>query len=176
MGGFRKWTKAELEQREKDQHNPEWLAWLADMDAGLETFFAVDVRDMPVEPFTAAGLDHAEQALLHRFSSSDSLLDVKNAGMVDRFHRYLGETFIKSGFEGRWMNVRITSGRGTGVFFDRRGFEPVVREPFTDSYLEVVMLALAAVERRTGHEWSWVYRNAEEDYAEWVDNGRPNIS
>ncbi|MGW6702083.1 hypothetical protein [Nocardia sp. NPDC055049] len=145
------------------------------MDAALETFFAVDVPDMSVEPFTAAGLDHAERALVDRFSSVEPLLAVDNAGVVDRFQRFLGETFIRSGLGGHWKNVRITDD-DTDVVFRRRGFEPVVCHPFTPAFLDVGSLVLGAVEARTFHEWSWVYGNCVVDYGNWVAEGRPSIS
>ncbi|MFJ2666242.1 hypothetical protein ACIO14_18015 [Nocardia fluminea] len=175
MGRVRKVSKARLRQREKDQSAVEWLEWLAGMDAALGTFFAVDVPDMPVEPFTAAGLDHAERALMDKFSSAEMLLAIENAGVADRFQRFLGEAFIRSGFGGRWLNVRITDD-DTDVFFRRRGFEPVICQPFTSAFLDVGSLVLGAVEVRTGHEWSWVYGNCVVDYEDWVAEGRPKIS
>ncbi|MEC3955808.1 hypothetical protein VMT65_22435 [Nocardia sp. CDC153] len=175
MGSYRKLSKARLRQREKDQHDPRWLAWLAEMDGALETFFSVDVPDMPADPFTAAGLTHAEQSLMARFSSADPLLEPENAEVADRFQRYLGETFIRSGFEGRWMNVRISDDRDTNVFFDRRGFEPVVSEPFNAVFIDVVSLILTAAHRRTGEEWTWVYGHSANDYAVWVAKGRPEL-
>ncbi|MFE5475155.1 hypothetical protein ACFQ9R_05595 [Nocardia sp. NPDC056541] len=151
------------------------MEWLAEMDAALETFFAADVPDMPVEPFTAAGLDHAERALTDRFSTAEPLLEIDNAGVTDRFQRFLGETFIRSGFGGRWMNVRIIDD-DSDVFFCRRGFEPVIHQPFTPAFLDVGSLVLGAVQARTAHEWSWVYGNCVKDYESWVAEGQPNTS
>lgn len=175
MGRVRKVSRARLRQREKDQGVPELLQWLAGMDAALETFFAVDVPDMPAEPFTAAGLDHAERALMARFSSAETLLAIGNAEVVDRFQRFLGETFIRSGFGGRWVNVRITDD-DTDVLFCRRGFEPVICHRFTPAFLDVGSLVLGAAEGRTVHEWSWVYGNCAVDHEDWVARGRPKIS
>lgn len=172
MGSFRKLTKAQQRQRDKDQQNPAWLAWLAEMDDALETFLAVDVPDMPADPFTAAGLAHAEQVLMTMFPSAGSWLEPENAAIVDRFQRYVGETFIRSGFEGRWMNVRVTEGRISSVFFDRRGFAPVVLEPFRTVFIDLMSMLAIAVDRRTGKEWMRVYGYSEQGYAEWVAKGR----
>jgi hypothetical protein len=175
MGSYRKLSKARLRQREKDQQDPAWLAWLAEMDNALDTFFAVDVPDMPADPFTAAGLAHAEQALMAMFESVDVLLDPENAAVVDRFQRYVGEVFIRSGFEGHWMNVRVTAGGDADVFFDRRRIAPVVSEPFDEVFIDVVMMLGMATHRRTGTEWTWVYGHSADDYAEWVAQGRPAL-
>ncbi|WP_405134011.1 hypothetical protein [Nocardia sp. NBC_01388] len=167
-------SKARLRQREQDQQDPAWLAWLAEMDGALETFFAVDVPGMPTDPFTAAGLAHAEQALMAMFESADPLLEPENAAVADRFQRYVGETFVRS-FESRWMNVRISENRDTDVFFGRRGFEPVVIRPFQDSFVDVVSMVLTAAHIRTGEEWTWIYGNSVEDHAEWLSRGRPPL-
>lgn len=85
MGSVRKLSKARLRQREKDQQDPAWLAWLAEMDESLETFLAVDVPDMPADPFTTAGLAHAERSLMAMFPSADALLEPESYEVVDRF-------------------------------------------------------------------------------------------
>ncbi|WP_297613648.1 hypothetical protein [Nocardia sp.] len=167
-------SRAALRQREKDQHDPAWLTWLSEMDGALETYFAVDAPDMPGDPFTAVGLAHAERVFMAMFSAVDPLFEPEHAAVVDRFQRYVGETFVRS-FDGRWMNVRISESRDTDVFFDRRGFEPVVLTPFQDSFIDVVSMVLTAVHCRAGGEWAWIYGNSAQDYAEWRAPGQPRI-
>ncbi|MEV0771720.1 hypothetical protein [Nocardia salmonicida] len=142
------------------------------MDAALEIFFAVDMPDMPDDPFSMEGVTRTEQAAMARFSSAEAVLEPENATVADRFHRYIGEAFVRS-FEGRWMNVQVTGEPGEDRSFHGRGFSPVVREPFTESYTDVASMLFMAVCRRTGHEWSSIYAYSEEDHAAWqADAGR----
>ncbi|TCK00552.1 hypothetical protein [Nocardia alba] len=171
MGSYRKATKAELRRREVDQRDPAWLAWLAEMDPALETFFAEDVTDMPSDPFSADGVATAELAAIARFSSVEAVLAPENAAAADRFQRYFGEAFVRS-FEGRWMNVRVAASASLDVFFDRRGCSPVVRCPFAEFYVDTLSQLLGAVHYRNGEEWTWVYGHSVNDYAEWQVGGR----
>lgn len=171
MGGYRKLNKAELRQRAADQLNPEWLAWRMGMDEPLQRFFTVDVPDMPADPFSSAGLAHAEHALIAMFASADPLLELENAAVADRFQRYVGEAFARS-FEGQWMNVRVSDDPDSGVFFDRRGFAPAVYRPFNGAFVDVVSMVLMAAHRRTGQEWTFVYGHSASDHVKWVAKGR----
>jgi hypothetical protein len=45
MGSIRKLTQAELQQHERNQQAPEFLEWLAGMDADLERFLTEGVAE-----------------------------------------------------------------------------------------------------------------------------------
>lgn len=169
MGGDRPYTAAELRQREKNQQNPAWLAWLGGMDDALERFLTVDVADMPTDPWSMDGLGHAEQAALIIFPSMDSVLAPENRELADRFQRFIGETYVRR-FEGEWMNVPGNSDHMA------RGFEPAVRQPFSDMYLTVVTQLTAAMHRRSGNQWARVYSRSAATYAEWQAGGRLPLS
>ncbi|MGK8485439.1 hypothetical protein [Nocardia asiatica] len=104
MGRDVAYTEAERRQMDADQHDPRWLAWLADMDAGLERFFTETVPGMPDDPWSADGLRHAEARALELFPSREAVGLPENRDTADGFHRYLGEVFRRA-FEGRWYNV-----------------------------------------------------------------------
>lgn len=143
MGGDRAHTSTELRQREKDQQHPAWLAWLSAMPDALDEFLSKDVPGMPTDPWSADGLQYAEQAALRIFPTFDAVLDPENRGSADRFQRYVGEVFVRC-FEGEWLNVPAAKD------YLGRGFDPVVRRPFNDLYLTVLSQLTSAMDRRTG--------------------------
>lgn len=168
MGGDRPYTTAELRQREKDQQDPAWLAWLDAMPDALDEFLTVDVPDMPADPWTAEGLLHAEQASLAYFPSMKSVDEPSNRARADRTSRYLGEVFRRN-FEGTWRNVPELY----GIY---EGFTPAVEEPYVEHYLDVVTMLTASLDSRTGRDWATVFGYAQEDHADWVAAGRPDIA
>ncbi|MEU8901298.1 hypothetical protein AB0C65_35895 [Nocardia sp. NPDC048505] len=104
MGSVRKWTKAEHDRHEADQHSTEWLEWVAPQrfTEQLNRFFAETVPDMPEDPYTVEGLDHAEAAWLELRpvgAPTPSELDV-----LDQFIRYIGETYRRT-LGGEWVNL-----------------------------------------------------------------------
>lgn len=168
MSGDQPYTAAGLRQREKDQQDPAWLAWLAAMPDALDEFLTVDVPDMPADPWSAEGLLHAEHASLVHFPSMESVGAPSSRARADRTIRYLGEVFRRN-FEGKWCNVPELYGA-------YGGFTPAVEEPYVELYLEVVAMLTATLDRRTGREWAGVFGYAQEDHADWVAAGRPDLA
>ncbi|WP_024805633.1 hypothetical protein [Nocardia sp. BMG51109] len=170
MGDFRPYTDAELEQQERDQQDPKWLEWVQPerMNAQIDKFLNETVPDMPDNPWSAEGLDHAERAALAIFPDINATKKPENRDVADQFHRYIGEVFRRS-FEGSWYNVPDSDDRG-------HGFEPAIRLPYTDIYSEVISNLTVAVHRKTGKEWSWIFDRNKESYAEWVQGGRLPLS
>lgn len=166
MGRDREYTKAELAQQAKDQQDPRWLAWLADMDTQLGKFFTDTVPDMPANPWTAEGLAHAEAAALTIFPESGAEDLPENRDVSDQFHRFIGETFRRN-FEGEWRNVPSLGG-GQPL----HGFGPVVLEPYVEMYLDVIPIFSTALFRRSGNELSFVFERSADRYRSWVDGGR----
>ncbi|MGV9680053.1 hypothetical protein ACWDSJ_32635 [Nocardia sp. NPDC003482] len=170
MGDFRPYTKAELEQIERDQQDPKWLEWISSelMESQLRTFLTETLPDMPGNPWSAEGLDRAERAALERFTSITNVDLPQNSGIADQFTRFIGEVFVRN-FEGEWFNVPDYHG-------DRySGFGPVVREDWTEAYLDVANLITAAVHRKIGTYWSGIFARSEQTYKSWVRAGRPPL-
>ncbi|MGY1945011.1 hypothetical protein [Nocardia asiatica] len=170
MGRDVAYTEAERRQMDADQHDPRWLAWLADMDAGLERFFTETAPGMPDDPWSADGLRHAEARALELFPTFESVSLPESRAIADEFHRYLGEVFRRR-FEGHWYNVPSHDDRQ-----HTRGYGPVVDLPFTDVYFTVISQLTAAMDRRTGHFWARTFERMQTAHREWVDAGRPPLS
>ncbi|MGX1762636.1 hypothetical protein ACWIG5_38085, partial [Streptomyces lydicus] len=129
MGDFRPYTKAELEQIERDQHDPKWLDWVAPekMNTEIDAFLNETVPDMPGDPWSAQGLDRVEQFLLDRFSDMDAVDRTESWGVADQCSRYIGEVFRRN-FEGEWFNVPDFG----GVRYP--GIGPVIRNQRAGAY------------------------------------------
>ncbi|AKU16597.1 hypothetical protein [Luteipulveratus mongoliensis] len=160
MGRFEEYTQAELEQRERDQKDPAFRAWLGQMDDELKVFFEQDVPDMPADPWTAEGLKHAERAAISYFWAQD--LDWPER--EERFARYLGEVFVRN-FEGSWRWIAMRPQKSPGK-------EPVVRQPATPNYLVVRRHVKAALSERSGEKWARLFGRAQSNYDAWVEAGR----
>ncbi|MFI7004274.1 hypothetical protein [Nocardia sp. NPDC050175] len=171
MGDFRPYTKAELEQIERDQHDPQWLAWLDSekMNAQIDAFLNETVPDMPDNPWTAEGLDRVERDMLERFSDMDDVDRAENWVVADQFSRFIGEVFRRN-FEGRWFNAPSMGG---ARYPD---FGPVIRHEWVDAYLDVGNLITATVHRKWGDNLSTIFANSSESYREWVSAGRPTLT
>lgn len=126
-------------------------AWLAMNDYLMDgEFLAGDVPDMPDDPYTEEGLRAAEAEMLRRFSSIDDALAPDNREMFDKFIRFLGRTFVNAiGF--RWTNKPVGRNDGTAYI--------AVERPDIDTQLSIPRLVTTAVDRRTGDEWAFVFRN-----------------
>lgn len=164
------YTKLDLKRQAREQQQPEYLKWLAGMDAAIEHFLSHDVPEMPADPWSAEGLRVAEQAALRAFPSMDAVDAPENAELADRFRRYLGEVWVRK-FEGRWVNVPA----GRQDYYGGT-FEPAIAAPDNPNYLFVVPRLNSAVHDRTGVSWSDIYRYSEVDYSKWVLAGRPDIN
>lgn len=170
IGGGRLYTKAELARRDRDQHDSRWLDWVGRMTEQIDRFLNETVPDMPENPWSAEGLGHAEQALLNLFPASGDEFGPENQQIVDRFARFLGEAFRRN-FEGEWFNDPACDDEQRS-----RGFGPVIREGYNPEYLDVVPLVSMAIYRRTGTEWSRIFGHSQRRYAQWVKDGRPEVS
>lgn len=131
-----------------------FAAWLAMNDYLLDCeFLAGDVPGMPEDPYTEDGLRIAEANALSRFADSDEALAPDNREMYDKFVRFIGEVFVRS-LGGEWTNK---------PFVDDGSAYLGVRFPWRDESLTVPTLFTSALHRRTGEQWAFVYRNAQED-------------
>lgn len=131
-----------------------FAAWLEMNDYLLDAeFLTFDVDRMPTQPYSAAGLDVAEADLLRRFDGLDALR--ADRAMFDKFIRFVGEAFVV-GLGFRWTN-RPAGGD------DGRPYLAVEHPKLTGGQIEVPTTVTSAVARRSGTEWSFVYRNMAED-------------
>jgi hypothetical protein len=129
-------------------------AWLAMNDYLVdEDFLVFDVEDMPEDPFTEEGLNVAEAEAIRRFPDPATALAEENREQSDKFIRFIGETFVR-GLGGEWTDDAQdgTDRAFIGVRFD--GLERIVAPP---------TLFTAALARRRGGEWAFVYHQAAKD-------------
>ncbi|MGV9680734.1 hypothetical protein ACWDSJ_36150 [Nocardia sp. NPDC003482] len=171
MGDLRPYTTAELEQIARDQQDPKWLEWVADelMEAQLRKFFTETVPNMPENPWSAEGLDRAESEILARFATMDDVDRPENRDVADQFTRFIGEVFRRN-FEGGWYNVPGMSGERYP------DFGPVIRDEWTDAYLDTANLVTATVHRQWRDFLSGIFFNSQRTYQEWVAAGRPPMN
>lgn len=155
--------KSEEQQRrfEEAQQDEQFQSWVAMNEPMLELEFDDDVPDLPDRPWDDRALDIAEAAALKRFASPEDTFSDGNTAAAWRFVRFIGETFVES-FEGTWVNLPASKGQRQRVG---------VELPFRTMYLEPISLLTSAMGRRTGVEWSTVYRYAAEDYAAYREGG-----
>jgi hypothetical protein len=126
-----------------------FAAWLA-MNEYLveEDFLVFDIDAMPDDPYTEDGLRVVEAAALERFPDVDSALAPENREAFDKFVRYLGTAFVQ-GLGGQWTNKPLTD--------DGRAFIGV-RFPWVETPLNIPTMITAAITRRSGDEWAFVWR------------------
>ena len=127
-----------------------FAAWLAMNDYLVDEDFLVnDVDGMPDDPFTADGLRVAEAEALRRFDSPEDALAPQNRELYDKFVRFLGEAIIR-GVGGEWTNRPLVD--------DGKAYLGL-RFPWRKETLTVPTLFTAALARRTGEEWAFVFTN-----------------
>lgn len=137
-----------------DRRDEGFASWLAMNDYLLDCeLLAGDVPGMPDDPYTEEGLRVAEADALRRFSSVAELVAPTNRDMLDKFVRYVGQTFVR-GLGGQWTNrPLVDTGRAyVGISF-----------PWREHTLEIPTLVTSAIARRTGDRWARVYTMAQED-------------
>lgn len=118
-----------------------------------EDFLVFDVSGMPDDPFSEDGLRVAEAEALRRFADSEEALAPANRELFDKFVRFVGEAFVR-GIGGEWTNRPYVD--------DGRAYLGL-RFPWTEYTLTMPTLVTAALARRTGEEWAFVYRCQLED-------------
>jgi hypothetical protein len=127
-----------------------FASWLAMNEYLVEDDFLVnDVDGMPGDPFSEEGLRVAEAEALRRFDDADQALAPENRELYDKFVRFIGEAIIR-GVGGEWTNRPLVD--------DGKAYLGI-RFPWRKETLTIPMLFTAALARRTGEEWAFVYRN-----------------
>jgi hypothetical protein len=126
-----------------------FAAWLAMNDYLVEEDFLVnDVPDMPTDPYTEEGVRAAEAEALRRFRDADDALAPQNRELYDKFVRFLGEAIIH-GVGGEWTDRPMVD--------DGKAYLGI-RFPWREETLTIPTLVTAALNRRTGEEWAFVFR------------------
>lgn len=127
-----------------------FASWLAMNEYLVEDDFLVnDVDGMPDNPFSEEGLRVAEAEALRRFGDADQALAPENREVYDKFLRFIGEAIIR-GVGGEWTNRPLVD--------DGKAYLGL-RFPWRRETLTIPTLFTAALGRRTGEEWAFVYRS-----------------
>jgi hypothetical protein len=127
-----------------------FASWLAMNEYLVEDDFLVnDVDAMPDNPFSEEGLRVAEAEALRRFDDAEQALAPENRELYDKFVRFIGEAIIR-GIGGEWTNRPLVD--------DGKAYLGL-RFPWRKETLTIPTLFTAALSRRTGEEWAFVYRN-----------------
>jgi hypothetical protein len=176
MGSIRKMTKAQLRQRDLDQENPEFLAWVARMDEEIAQFFAEDAPEIAAleDPWTREGLRLAVLAARRLFPRGVSIFAPEHCARADRFIRFFGELY-RHRFGGRWANV-------PGNTLREVEFYPVYTGPVPIGYIELDNQLIGAfqlmISKRTpAHpdgQPVWVLDNMTRNWERWIEVGRPD--
>ncbi len=176
MGSIRKMTKAELRQRDRDQENPAFLAWVARMDAELEVFFAEDAPEVAAldDPWTREGLRLATLAARRQFSDYKPIFSPEHRPRAERFMRFFGELY-RHQFGGRWANVPGNTTREVEFF---PVFEGPVPIGYLDPEAQVIGAFVLMIGKRTpAHpdgQPVWVLDNMTRRVERWIEVGRPD--
>ncbi|MEV0766225.1 hypothetical protein [Nocardia sp. NPDC050435] len=152
MGSVRKWTKAEQERHEADQHSVEWLEWVAPQrfTEQLNRFFTETVPDMPEDPYTVEGLDAAEAAQLRLWPAADG--SEPDQEVLDQFIRYIGETYRRT-LGGEWINLAQWSSHVPRL----RTLHPIIRADYSELGIVPAQSVAIADEERTGRAYREFY-------------------
>ncbi|WP_280311700.1 hypothetical protein [Nocardia abscessus] len=172
---IRKMSKAELEQHERNQHAPDYLAWLADTESALATFFTEDAPEIAAleDPWSREGLRLLGENMRARFGELPEQDPYAERDVTDRYRRYLGEVYCST-IESQWHNVP-DNGPGDPMW-------PVLTVPFQMLYLDpcdqLYGAFVKSTKKRTVHPdgmIAWVFGNLKEEYEDWVSAGKPDL-
>ena len=137
------------------------------MELGEEPFDEI-IPGLPIrDPFSDEGIVAAETAFLHTFADGRAL--DADWHLMMRFVRYLGQAYVEK-LECRWVwqpNIKPWGLSSPAIEFPWPG---------TDMLLPLVPVMNAAVERRRGDGWIFVFRNNRKRYQEWVEQGRTGFA
>lgn len=136
----------------------EFLAWVDMNDAVLALELDDVVADLPSKPWGEAALRVAEAAALERFGSYTECFTTGHWEASWLFVRFIGQVFI-DGCDGSWVNIPAQGKQRAQV---------AVRVPGMAGLVEPITMLTAAMHRRTGEEWSSVFRYAQQDHAAYL--------
>ncbi|MGY1946534.1 hypothetical protein [Nocardia asiatica] len=170
-------TKAELRQRDLDQENPAFLAWVARMDEEIDRFFAEDAPEIAAledRRWTREGLRLAVLAARRLFPEPRESGLLERSARADRFVRFIGELYLHR-FGGRWVNVPTNAHREVD-------FYPVAQCPVPIGYLapepQFVGSFVTQISKRVpAHpdgQPVWVLDNLTRSFERWIEVGRPD--
>lgn len=148
-----------------------WSAWLAEMDTGLSEFFAtpagIDIAALD-DPWTTAGFALLERHVKTEYETLATLRDPVHRPAVDRYVRYVGETYRRR-CEGEWINSPQAE---PGEIL------PAIRLPWMLVPLNPRNQVGSAFSRLPGRppqgQLAAVLDTMTSEYTSWVDLGRPS--
>lgn len=146
------------------QQDPGFKAWVQTIELGVElgeiTFEDI-IPDLPIDMFSDEGIIAAERALLNRYEDLRALKDDPDQGWA--FMKYLGQAYVEK-LECRWVYQPKVKG-----YWDEEG--PAIECPWpTSTLFPMLPCVTAAVIRREGDGWIYVFRNNRQDYLEWKES------
>ncbi|TDZ77533.1 hypothetical protein DE4585_04928 [Mycobacteroides salmoniphilum] len=146
----------------KAQQNTKFRSWLDMQDAVMAIEFRPEVSGMM---YTKESLEVVEAKILSLYDSFQEAWDAKNVHTTMRFVYYIGETY-RRGLEGVWAALpKFGGGEDDNT--------PVVDFPFRETLFKPMESVQVSLVRRTGSEMAGLYPNAQRDFQEWVEAGRP---
>ncbi|WP_280185473.1 MULTISPECIES: hypothetical protein [Nocardia] len=169
-------TQADLRQRDLDQEDPAFVAWVARMDTEIERFFGEDAPEVAAlkDPWTREGMRLAVLAARRAFPEPRESGWLERSARADRFVRFFGELY-RHRFGGRWANV-------PGNTLREVEFYPVYAGPVPIGYIELDNQLIGAfqlmISKRTpAHpdgQPVWVLDNMTRSFERWIEVGRPD--
>ncbi|WP_043735857.1 hypothetical protein [Nocardia asiatica] len=168
MGGIYK-------KADQQQHAPEFLAWLADAESALATFFADDAPEIGAlsDRWSREGLKVLGTNMRARFGDAPKSRSFADPEVLDRYRRYLGEVYCRT-LDAQWRNVPENH-PGEAMW-------PVLMLPFQRLYLDPIDQLNGAFTKTTKRmtvdpdgEMAWAYGKARSEHADWVSAGKPDL-
>ncbi|WP_063043312.1 hypothetical protein [Nocardia pseudovaccinii] len=136
-------------------HSDPWERWLRTRQWHLETFFSQDVPEMPSHIYSLDGLRRAEQLLLRRLPTIDSI--PLGDWVIDRAGIYLG-TVLERNFPVRWTN-RTPPKRDRWAIGTYRVTPQLVFES-NQQVIDLNYQVAFALAQRSGTHWQKIYEHA----------------
>ena len=147
------------------QEDPSFRAWVeaSEMAIDLEYFSTEIIPELPPDIFEDGALSIAEQSLMNRYPDKVAMRADWNTAM--KYAQYIAQYFVHN-LEARIVFQPIVKGKWNLA-------SPAIEFPWpSDMLLPLVPELNAAVSRRTGREWNFVYQNnRRRHYLPWKQEG-----
>lgn len=176
MGKSSDYVPVRLTRAYRDaQENEFFLGWLKMQEAVMNIEFPYfDLPEVKDHMFTGDSLRIVENKLLDLYSDPRvAFAGEENLHRTMRYVYYIGETYRRA-FEGTWVVLPEVETKGKKRAGDSEpAMTPAVDLPFNELFTNPMQQISMALSRRTGTEITAIFQFAAEDYAQWVQDGRP---
>lgn len=148
------------------QESSDFMAWVEAIDLGIDLCVDTPADWFPGIPnadwFSDGSIAYVEKLLSDRYEDQNAL----DHNWSDRCHfvKYFGQAWVEK-LECKWVwQPKVEP------YWAIDG--PALERPWPSNMLfDVIPMVNAAVTRRTGDEWLFVFRNNREDYLDWKAQG-----